>query len=77
MIHKMVVTPKQTLVIHFLDSSTYWHRLGHTPRGTRLYNSQRGHSLIHPYMPKAAKPREFRSSWELVSIQCEHSYSGT
>lgn len=46
LIRKMVVTPKQTLVIHFLDGNTYCHRLGNTPRGTRLYNTQRDHSRI-------------------------------
>ena len=46
LIHKMVVTPKQTLVIHFLDGSTYCHRLGATPRGKRLYNAQQNHSRI-------------------------------
>ena len=44
LIRKMVVTPKQTLVIHFLDGSTYRHCLGATPRGTRLHNTQRDHS---------------------------------
>lgn len=46
LIRKIVVTPKQTLVIHFLDGTTYRHRLGATPRGTRLYNTQRDHSQI-------------------------------
>ena len=46
LIRKMVVTPKQTLVIHFLDGTTYRHRLGATPRGTRLYNTQRDHSRM-------------------------------
>ena len=46
LIRKMVVTPKQTLVIHFLDGTTYRHRLGATPRGTRLYNAQRDHSRM-------------------------------
>ena len=46
LIRKMVVTPKQTLVIHFLDGTTYRHRLGATPRGTRLYNTKRDHSQI-------------------------------
>lgn len=46
LIRKIVVTPKQTLVIHFLDGSTYRHRLGATPRGTRLYNTKRDHSQI-------------------------------
>ena len=46
LIRKMVVTPNQTLVIHFLDGTTYRHRLGATPRGTRLYNTQRDHSRM-------------------------------
>lgn len=46
LIRKMVVTPKQTLVIHFLDGTTYRHRLGATPRGTRLYSTKRDHSQI-------------------------------
>ena len=46
LIRRMVVTPKQSLVIHFLDDSTYRHRLGATPRGTRLYNTQRDHSRM-------------------------------
>lgn len=46
LICKMVVTSKQTLVIHFLDGSVYRHRLGATPRGKRLYNAQRDHSRI-------------------------------
>lgn len=46
LIRKMVVTPKQTLVIHFLDGTTYRHRLGATPRGARLYNTKRDHSQI-------------------------------
>jgi len=46
LIRKMVVTSKQTLVIHFLDGSVYRHRLGATPRGKRLYNAQRDHSRI-------------------------------
>ena len=46
LIRKMVATPKQTLVIHFLDGTTYRHRLGVTPRGTRLYNAQRDHSRM-------------------------------
>ena len=46
LIFKMVVTPKQNLVVHFLDGSTYRHRLGATPRGTRLYNTKRDHSQI-------------------------------
>ncbi|MDY4970826.1 MAG: sigma factor-like helix-turn-helix DNA-binding protein, partial [Lachnospiraceae bacterium] len=36
----------QTLVIHFLDGTTYRHRLGATPRGARLYNTKRDHSQI-------------------------------
>ena len=46
LIRKMVVTPKQTLVIHFLDGTTYRHRLGATPRGTRMYSTKRDHSQI-------------------------------
>ena len=46
LIRKMVVTPKQTLVIHYLDGTTYRHRLGATPRGARLYNTKRDHSQI-------------------------------
>lgn len=46
LIRKMVVTPKQTLIIHFLEGTTYRHRLGATPRGTRLYNTKRDHSQI-------------------------------
>lgn len=46
LIRKMVVTPKQTLVIHFLDGSTYRHRLGTTPWGTRLYNTEHEHSRM-------------------------------
>ena len=46
LIRKMVVTPKQTLVIHFLDKSTYRYRLGTTPRGTRLYNTEHEHSRM-------------------------------
>lgn len=46
LIRKMVVTPNQTLVIHFLDGTTYRHRLGATPRGARLYNTKRDHSQI-------------------------------
>lgn len=58
LIRKMVVTPKQTLVIHFLDSSIYWHRLGHTPRETRLYNSQREHSRILSLYAEGYKAKE-------------------
>ncbi len=46
LIRKMVVTPKQTLVIHFLGGSIYRHRLGATPRGTRLCNIERDHSSM-------------------------------
>ena len=46
LIRKMVVTPNQTLVIHFLNGTTYRHRLGATPRGARLYNTKRDHSQI-------------------------------
>ena len=46
LIRKMVATPNQTLVIHFLDGTTYRHRLGATPRGARLYNTKRDHSQI-------------------------------
>lgn len=46
LIRKMVVTSRQTLVIHFLDGSVYHHHLGATPRGKRLYNAQRDHSRI-------------------------------
>ena len=46
LIRQMVVTSKQTLVIHFLDGSVYRHRLGATTRGKRLYNTQRDHSRI-------------------------------
>ena len=46
LIRKMVVTPKQTLVIHFLGGTTYRYRFGATPRGTRLYNTQRDHSRM-------------------------------
>ncbi len=58
LIHKMVVTPKQTLVIHFLDGSTYRHRLGNTPRGTRLYNTQRDHSRILALHAEGYKAKE-------------------
>ncbi len=58
LIRKMVVTPKQTLVIHFLDGSTYRHRLGNTPRGTRLYNTQRDHSRILALSAEGCSARE-------------------
>ncbi len=58
LIRKMVVTPKRTLVIHFLDGSTYCHRLGNTPRGTRLYNTQRDHSRILALSAEGCTARE-------------------
>ncbi len=58
LIRKMVVTPKQTLVIRFLDGSTYRHRLGNTPRGTRLYNTQRDHSRILALYAEGCKAKE-------------------
>ncbi len=58
LIRKMLVTPKQTLVIHFLDGSTYRHRLGNTPKGTRLYNTQRDHSRILALYAAGCSARE-------------------
>ena len=58
LICKMVVTLKQTLVIHFLDGSTYRHRLGHTPKGTRRYHSQRKHSRILSLYAEGYKTKE-------------------
>lgn len=58
LIRKMVVTPKQTLVIHFLDGTTYRHRLGATPRGTRLYNTQRDHSRMLALYAKGCSAKE-------------------
>lgn len=58
LIRKMVVTPKQTLMIHFLDGTTYRHRLGNTPRGTRLYNTQRDHSHILALYAEGCKAKE-------------------
>ncbi len=58
LIRKMVVTPKQTLVIHFLDGSTYRHRLGHTPRGTRFVNKQREHSQMLALHAEGYTPTE-------------------
>lgn len=58
LIRKMVVTPKQTLVIHFLDGTTYRHRLGATPRGTRLYNTGRNHSRMLALYAEGCSARE-------------------
>ncbi len=58
LIRQMVVTPKQTLVIHFLDGSTYRHRLGNTPRGTRFINKQREHSQILALHAEGYTPAE-------------------
>ena len=58
LIRKMVVTPKQTLVIHFLDGTTYRHRLGVTPRGTRLYNTKRDHSRMLALYTKGCSAKE-------------------
>ncbi len=58
LIRKMVVTPGQTMVIHFLDGSSYRHRLGNTPKGTRLINKQREHSQMLVLSAEGYTPTE-------------------
>lgn len=67
LIRKMVVTPKQTLVIHFLDGTTYRHRLGATPRGTRLYNTQRDHSRMLALYSEGCSAKEIS---QRLGIRC-------
>lgn len=77
LIRKMVVTPKQTLVIHFLGGTTYRYRFGATPRGTRLYNTQRDHSRMLALYAEDAPQRKYRSGWGSALIQCGHFCGGT
>lgn len=65
LIFKMVVTPKQNLVVHFLDGSTYRHRLGATPRGTRLYNTKRDHSQMLALSAKGYSAKEISQRLEI------------
>lgn len=73
LICKMVVTPKQTLVIHFLDGSTYRHRLGHTPKGSRLYHSQREHGRILSLYAEGYKAKELSQRLE-ISVNTVRSF---
>ena len=69
LIRKMVVTPNQTLVIHFLDGTTYRHRLGATPRGARLYNTKRDHSQILALYAEGCSAKEIIAE---VGDQCKY-----
>lgn len=73
LIRKMVVTPKQNLVVHFLDGSTYRHRLGATPRGTRLYNTKRDHSQILTLSAKGCSAKEISQRLE-ISVNTVRSF---
>lgn len=65
LISEMLVTPKQNLVVRFLDGSTYRHRLGATPRGTRLYNTKRDHSQILTLSAKGCSAKEISQRLEI------------
>lgn len=58
LIRKMVVTPKQTLVIHFLGGTTYSHRLGATPRTNQIYSAQKTHAQILALSAKGCSSKE-------------------
>lgn len=58
LISEMLVTPKQNLVVRFLDGSTYRHRLGATPRTNRIYNAQQIHAQILALSAKACSAKE-------------------
>ena len=73
LIRKMVVTSKQTLVIHFLGGSTYCHRLGATPRGKRLYNAQRDHSRILALYADGCPAKEISQHLE-ISVNTVRSF---
>lgn len=73
LISEMLVTPKQNLVVHFLDGSTYRHRLGATPRGTRLYNTKRDHSQILTLSAKGCSAKE-RSQRLEISVNTVRSF---
>ena len=73
LIRKMVVTPKQTLVIHFLEGTTYRHRLGATPRGTRLYNTKQDHSQILTLSAKGCSAKEISQRLE-ISVNTVRSF---
>lgn len=66
LISEMLVTPKQNLVVHFLDGTTYRHRLGATPRGTRLYNTKRDHSQMLALSAKGCSAKEISQRWKSV-----------
>ena len=73
LIFKMVVTPKRNLVVHFLDGSTYRHRLGATQRGTRLYNTKRDHSQILTLSAKGCSAKEISQRLE-ISVNTVRSF---
>lgn len=73
LISEMLVTPKQNLVVHFLDGSTYRHRLGATPRGTRLYNTKRDHSQILTLSAKGCSAKEISQRLE-ISVNTVRSF---
>lgn len=58
LISEMLVTPKQNLVVHFLDGSTYRHRLGATPRTNRIYNAQQIHEQMLALSAKGCSAKE-------------------
>lgn len=58
LISEMLVTPKQNLVVRFLDGSTYRHHLGATPRTNRIYNAQQIHAQILALSAKGCSSKE-------------------
>lgn len=58
LISEMLVTPKQNLVVRFLDGSTYRHRLGATPRTNRIYNAQQIHEQMLALSAKGCSAKE-------------------
>lgn len=73
LISEMLVTPKQNLVVHFLDGTTYRHRLGATPRGTRLYNTKRDHSQMLALSAKGCSAKEISQRLE-ISVNTVRSF---
>lgn len=73
LISKMVVTPKQNLVVHFLDGTTYRHRLGATPRTKRLYNAQQIHEQMLALSAKGCSAKEISQRLE-ISVNTVRSF---
>lgn len=73
LIFKMVVTPKQNLVVHFPDGSTYRHRIGTTLRINQIYNAQQIHEQILVLSAKGYSTKEISQRLE-ISVNTVRSF---